>query len=138
MITDINVIKKHLVDHVEIELPYPLERNIMIKYITMKDGEQSFYTGGRFINMLNEKIILSNAGRSWAVPTVVKDKKGNVVYESRFFVHKDFEKKEDKDTKEIESVISSPQEVIKKLSQQVKLKAEENDKLKMIIQNMRR
>jgi len=137
MITDMTVIKKHLIDHVEIELPYPLEKDIMIKYITMKDGEQSFYTGGRFINMLNEKIILSNAGRSWTVPTVIKDKKGNVVYESRFFVHKDFNKKKDKDTSEFESIISSQQEVIKKLSQQVKLKAEENDKLKIIIHKMR-
>jgi hypothetical protein len=137
MITDMAIIKKHLIDHVEIELPYPLEKDIMIKYITMKDGEQSFYTGGRFINMLNEKIILSNAGRSWAVPTVIKDKKGNVIYESRFFVHKDFNKEKDKDTTELESIISSQQEIIKKLSQQVKLKAEENDKLKIIIHKMR-
>ena len=137
MITDMTVIKKHLIDHVEIELPYPLESNIMIKYITLVDDEESFFTGGRYIKMLNDKILLSNSGKSWSVPTLLKDKKGNILYKSRFFVDKDFEKKEDKDVKELKSIIHSQQEVIKKLSHQVKMKSEENNKLKTIINRLR-
>ena len=137
MIKDIKLIKKHLENCVEIELPYPLESNIMIKYITLMDDEESFFTGGRYVRMLNDKILLSNSGKSWAVPTLLKDKKGNIIYESRFFVDKDFEKKEDKDVKELKSIIHSQQEVIKKLSHQVKMKSEENSKLKIMINRLR-
>ena len=36
MIKDIKQIKEHLKGHSEIELPYPLESNIMIKYIHLQ------------------------------------------------------------------------------------------------------
>ena len=134
MIKDIKLIKKHLVDCVEIELPYPIKPNIMIKYITLIDDEESFFTGGRYVKMLNDKILLTNSGKSWAVPTLLKDKKGNILYKSRFFVKKDFEEEdENKDVKELKSIIHSQQEVIKKLSQQVKMKSEENSELKKMI-----
>lgn len=134
MIKDIKVIKKLLEDHVEVELPYPFDGDVIIKYITQKDGEQYFSTGGRYIRMLNKKVLLQNSGKSWAVPTEICNKEGDIIYKSRFFVHKDFEKKEDKKVTELESIIKSQQEVIKKLSQQVKMKAEDNEKLKLYIQ----
>ena len=37
MIKDISEIKKHLKDCVEIELPYPFEKEVYIKYITLKE-----------------------------------------------------------------------------------------------------
>jgi len=134
---DIKVIQQHLENCVEIEIPYPLEKNVLVKYMTLKDGEESFYTGGRYMRMLNEKILLSNSGRAWSVPTLIRDKRGDIIYTSRFFVHKDFENKDDKNIKELKSIINSQQEVIKKLSYQVKSKSEENNKLKMIIQKLR-
>ena len=134
MIKDKNVIKGLLKDHVEVELPYPFKEGVMIKYFTMKDGEQFFSTGGRFVRMLNRKILLQNSGKSWTVPVDICDKKGDIIYKSRFFVHKDFEKEKDSKVSELESIIKSQQDVIKKLSQQVKMKAEENDKLKLYIQ----
>ena len=134
---DIKLIQQHLEGCVEIEMPYPLKENILIKYITLKDGEESFYTGGRYVRMLNERVLLSNTGRSWSVPTLLRDKKGDIIYTSRFFVEKDFENKEDKEVKELKSIINSQQEVIKKLSYQVKSKSEENGKLKMIINKLR-
>jgi len=137
MIKDIKIIKQHLEKCVEIEIPYPLEENVIIKYMTLKDGEESFYTGGRYMRMLNEKILLSNTGRSWTVPTVIRNKRGDIIYTSRFFVDKDFENKEDIKVKELKSIIHSQQEVIKKLSYQVKSKSEENSKLKTIIQKLR-
>ena len=136
MIKDIKVIKQLLEDHVEVELPYPFKEGIEIKYITMKDGEQYFSTGGRYIRMLNKKILLQNSGKSWSVPIEICNKQGDIVYKSRFFVHKDFDKEKDtKKVSELESIIESQQDVIKKLSQQVKMKAEENEKLKLYIQN---
>ena len=137
MIKDIKLIQQHLEDCVEIEMPYPLKENTLIKYITLKDGEESFYTCGRYMRMLNEKILLSNTGRSWTVPTVIRNKRGDIIYTSRFFVHKDFENKDDKNIKELKSIINSQQEVIKKLSYQVKSKSEENNKLKIMIQKLR-
>jgi hypothetical protein len=134
---DIKLIHLHLEGCVEIEMPYPLNENTLIKYITLKDGEESFYTGGRYVRMLNERVLLSNTGRSWSVPTLLRDKKGDIIYTSRFFVEKDFENKEDKEVKELKSIINSQQEVIKKLSYQVKSKSEENGKLKMIINKLR-
>ena len=49
----------------------------MTKYIT-NYYRQSFYTGGRFINMLNQKIILSNAV-DFGCPNCYK-KKGFVMF----------------------------------------------------------
>ena len=135
MIKDKNVIKELLKEHVEVELPYPFKEGVMIKYFTMKDGEQFFSTGGRFVRMLNKKILLQNSGKSWTVPVEICDKKGDIIYKSRFFVHKDFEKENDKKISELESIIKSQQDIIKKLSQQVKIKAEENDKLKLFIKH---
>ena len=135
MIKDIKVIKKLLEDHVEVEIPYPFKEGVEIKYMTMKDGEQFFSTGGRFVRMLDRKILLQNSGKSWTVSVDICDKKGDIIYKSRFFVHKDFEKENDKKISELESIIKSQQDIIKKLSQQVKIKAEENDKLKLFIKH---
>jgi uncharacterized coiled-coil protein SlyX len=135
MIKDKKVIKDLLKEHVEVELPYPFKEGVMIKYFTMKDGEQFFSTGGRFVRMLDRKILLQNSGKSWTVPVDICDKKGDIIYKSRFFVHKDFEKENDKKISELESIIKSQQDIIKKLSQQVKIKAEENDKLKLFIKH---
>ena len=42
MIKDIKVIKKHLKDCSEIELPYPFEKEVYIKYITSNLFVQNF------------------------------------------------------------------------------------------------
>ena len=138
MIKDISEIKKHLNECVEIELPYPFEKEVYIKYITLKDKEESFYLGGKFIRLLNDKILLSNGGRCWAVPINVKDVKGEIIYRSRFFVDKGFDK--DKDTEEVielKSIIKSQQDIIDKISNSLKIKSEENDKMKLILQRIR-
>lgn len=138
MIKDISEIKKHLKECVEIELPYPFEKEVYIKYITLKDKEESFYLGGKFMRLLNDKILLSNGGRCWSVPINVKDKKGEIIYRSRFFVDKSFDK--DKDTEEVielKSIIKSQQDIIDKISNSLKIKSEENEKMKLILQRIR-
>ena len=138
MIKDISEIKKHLKECVEIELPYPFEKEVYIKYITLKDKEESFYLGGKFIRLLNDKILLSNGGRSWSVPINVKDKKGEIIYRSRFFVDKGFDKEKDtEEVIELKSIIKAQQDIIDKISNSLKIKSEENEKMKLILQRIR-
>ena len=134
MIKDISEIKKHLKDCVEIELPYPFEKEVYIKYITLKDKEELFYLGGKFIRLLNDKIVLSNAGKSWTVPINIKNKEGDIIYKSRFFVDKNFNKEKDsEEVLELKSIIGSQQDIIDKMSKSLKLKSEENEKMKSIL-----
>ena len=138
MIKDIAVIKKHLKDCSEIELPYPFEKEVDIKYITLKDGEEYFSLGGKFIRLLNDKIVLFNSGSTWVVPINIKNKEGDIIYKTRFFVNKDFDK--DKDTEEVielKSVIKAQQEIIDKMSKSLKLKSDENEKMKIILQRIK-
>ena len=138
MIKDIKIIKEHLKGCAEIEIPYPFEKEVHIKYITMKDGEESFYLGGKYKALLNEKILLCNSGKTWAVPINMKNKDGDIIYKTRFFVDKDFNK--DKDSEEVielKSIIKSQQDIIEKMTKSLKIKSEENEKMKMILQKIR-
>ena len=121
MITDIQIIRNELKDHEEVEMPYPFEKDTHIKYITKKQNVSSFYRGGKFHHLGNERIYLSNNGRMWSVPTCIKDKRGNIIYKSRFFIHKDAEDDIDLTSREIEMkrIIETQQAIIKKLSQQI-------------------
>jgi len=134
MIKDINEIKKQLKNCLEIELPYPFEYDVHIKYITVKDEEETFYTGGKFIRLLNDKIVLSNAGKSWTVPINIKNKEGDIIYKSRFFVDKHFNvEKDSEEVLELKSIIGSQQDIIDKMSKSLKFKSEENEKMKSIL-----
>ena len=66
MIKDISKIRKELDGYEEIELPYNFERGCHIKYITLKDDDESFYLGGSFQNLGNDCIILKNNSKSWS------------------------------------------------------------------------
>jgi hypothetical protein len=138
MIKDIKIIKEHLKGCAEIEIPYPFEKEVHIKYITMKDGEESFYLGGKYKALLNEKILLCNSGKTWAVPINMKNKDGDIIYKTRFFVDKDFNKDKDSDEViELKSIIKSQQDIIDKMTKSLKIKSEENEKMKMILQKIR-
>jgi hypothetical protein len=138
MIKDIKVIKKHLKDCSEIELPYPFEKEVYIKYITLKEDEETFSLGGKFIRLLDGKIVLSNAGKSWAVPINIKNKQGDIIYKSRFFVDKDFDKEKDsEEVLELKSIIKTQQEIIDKMSKSLKVKSDENEKMRIILQRIK-
>ena len=100
----------------------------------MKDEEETFYTGGKFIRLLNDKIVLSNAGKSWTVPINIKNKGGDIIYKSRFFVDKHFNvEKDSEEVLELKSIIGSQQDIIDKMSKSLKFKSEENEKMKSIL-----
>ena len=92
----------------------------------MKDGEESFYLGGKYKALLNEKILLCNSGKTWAVPINMKNKDGDIIYKTRFFVNKDFDKDKDSDEViELKSIIKSQQDIIDKMTKSLKIKSEE-------------
>ena len=104
----------------------------------MKDKEESFYLGGKFLRLLNDKIVLSNGGMSWVVPINMKDKKGEIIYKSRFFVDKGFDKEKDtEEVIELKSIIKTQQNLIDKMSNALKIKSDENDKMKAILLKIR-
>ena len=68
------------------------------------------------------KIFLSQSGKTWAVPTKIRDNNNFVLYNSRFFIHKDNLKKTEikkKEDKELEKIIESQQQVINKMTAQI-------------------
>jgi len=135
MIKDINKIREHLIGCIEVEIPYPFKQGELVKYITMKDEGESFYTGGEFVNIGNNTLILKNNFSTWSVPTFIFEKKGDISYKSRFFI---MEKKlEDcnKDNKQLKETIDFQQNIIDKLGERVKEVEEENELLKNYIQS---
>ena len=128
---DIQTIKKELEKFVEIKLPFNFKNDTIIKYITIKNNKEYFYHGGKFKNFGNQKIFLYNTSRSWAVPINYKDKYGNIYYSTRFFIQNDHDKiqNNNKDIKELESIIQTQQNVIDKLTKKIKELTIINNKL---------
>ena len=122
MIQDIDKIKKEIKNHIEIDILFPLKPGTIVKYITLKNNEESFYIGGLFVRKGNEKIFLSQSGKTWAVPTKIRDNNNFVLYNSRFFIDKNNLKKTEikkKDDKELEKIVESQQQVINKMTSQI-------------------
>ena len=82
---DISDIKKELIGFEEIELPYQLTKNCYIKYITLKDDEEFFFTGGHFVRMGFDKMVLKKDKEIKSVPTVHKSPCGEILYKTRFY-----------------------------------------------------
>ena len=135
MIKDINVIKEHLIGYIEVELPYPFKKGEDIKYITMRNDGESFYTGGNFVSLGNNCIILQNNFRKWSVPTCKLDKNGDIDYRSRFFIVENELDECNHDNKKLKETIKFQQDIIDKLHSQLKDIEKENTLLKNYIQS---
>jgi len=125
MLQDINLIRKELEGYEEIEFPYPLKPGIIVKYITVKDDEESFFTGGKFVKMGNETIYLTNGGPTWKVPIKVRDDECNIQYKSRFFIPSVEDVKSNEVIK-FEKIIKAQQDIIEKMTETIK-----NDKIQL-------
>ena len=130
MSNDINFIKKSLKNYTEISFPYTFKPNQLVKYITLVDNEEKFYTGGEYNKMGSEKINLKNGPNSWYVPIKIRDNNNNIVYTSRFFINEN-EKiiKDNNNNNSIEQykkIIINQQKIIEKMTLTIK-----NDKLKI-------
>ena len=121
MTTDISVIRKSLENCIEIIPPCDIQKGSIIKYITLKLNNECFYTGGTYKSMAHNKIILENSGKVWSVPMHKYNKDGTIKYKSRFFI---LQEETDitctKEKKHLETIITSQQDVIKKMTSQLK------------------
>jgi len=113
MITDIKKIKKELIGFEEIDT-FSIKPYSRIKYITLKGNSESFYLGGELHRIMHNKVVLYNSGNTWAVPINIVDKNNNIIYTSRFFVQKNYEKDSSK-IKELKQTIHLQQKIINKL-----------------------
>tara|TARA_B000000460_G_C21378572_1_gene332799 strand:- start:251 stop:619 length:369 start_codon:yes stop_codon:yes gene_type:complete len=119
MITDINRIKEELKGFSQIEFPYNINKGCLVKYLTIKDNNEYFYLGGYFLRYGNDSLILNRSNQTWAVPKYIKDKKGNILYRSKFFIPND-ESVDSKEVKELKSIIVAQQKIIEKLTERLK------------------
>ena len=119
MLKDINKIRKELEGYDEVELPFDFPLETHIKYITLVDNEESFFTGGKYVKLGMDRIYLSTGGPSWSIPIKIRDDDSNVLYTSRFFAPKQ-EKIVPKDTVHLQKVIESQQSVIDKMTEIIK------------------
>ena len=121
MIKDISIIRKELIGYSEVNMPYDFPKDCHIKYITMINDEESFSSGGKFCNICNDHIILQNKGPSWRVPICIRNKCGDIIYQSKFFIPENTNELiqegggKKKNNKELEDTIDYQQSIIEKL-----------------------
>ena len=95
MIKDISKIREYLEGYVEVELPYEFEKNSSIQYITCeydKEGNiscDSFFPNCKFIRRCNDILIIESNTLIKRVPMYKRDKEGNIIYQSRFFIREE-------------------------------------------------
>ena len=129
MIKDISIIRKELIGYAEVEMPYDFPIDCHIKYITFIDNEESFNPGGKFNRRCNDYLNLKKNGPTWNVPICMRNKVGEIIYETRFFIPEDTNniimigggnKKDNKETQELKDTIEYQQSIIEKLIERVK------------------
>jgi len=111
----IDYIRKELNNCEEIEAPFNIKLNQRIKYITIYNGKEKFFTGGNFVRLGNEKIILSKGNSQWSLKTKIRDNNNNILYKSRIFIEHN-ENICSKETSEYIDTIKAQQMVIEKLT----------------------
>ena len=119
MITDINKIKEELKGFSQIEFPYNINKGCLVKYLTIKDNDEFFYLGGNFVRFGNDSLVLTKSNQTWSIPKYIKDKEGNILYRSKFFIPND-DSVESKEVKELKSIIKTQQNIIDKLTERLK------------------
>ena len=60
MSQDLSFIKQELSNCEEFSNPFDIEKKSHVKYITLKNRQEYFYTGGKYVGMSDNKIILQN------------------------------------------------------------------------------
>jgi len=122
MIQDIKVIRKHLQGCSEVDIHYPFKHGCHIKYITLKNNEEYFFIGGKFVRMRDGAIVLENGGKQWSVPLRIVDDQGDILYSSKLFINNNSEEDKicQKDKKELEKIINTQQHIIEKMTDKIK------------------
>ena len=123
MIKDITKIHRELQGFHEIELPYEFPPQIHIKYITLKDEEESFYIGGMYQSMGHNCLFLKHKSKTWKVPLYLYTKQGQIRYTTRLFIpdktdpHQGIQ---ETDIAELQATVDYQQTIIERLTETLK------------------
>ena len=130
MIKDLTIIREHLVGFAEVEMPYDFVNDCPIHYITCSmdsDGnisDESFYPDFKFSRRCNDILIVEDKAFTRRVPICRRNKKGDIIYQSRFFIPETIDDVAmvggGKSNQESEDKVSYQQEIIEKLIERVK------------------
>jgi len=123
MSQNISLIKKELQNYEEVDSAFNIKTGDRVKYITLKDGSEYFYTGGIYQRMGDNRIILKSGGSTIYVPLTIANKDGSILYKTRMFI----ETKEEcggKQKEEYEKIIHAQQQIIEKMNLQLKKQAQ--------------
>lgn len=130
MIKDLTKIRELLTDYVEVEMPYDFNKGCSIQYVTrsLEEEADSFYPNCKFIRRCNDILIIEYNGQTRNVPIWKRDKIGNIIYTSRFFILESDTGnlnqigggKSKEDLKDLKDTIEYQQSIIEKLTERVK------------------
>jgi len=114
-----------LADFEEVEMPYNFNPGCHVKYIMLKDGKPTLYSGGKFQRCGEDCIWLESKINEWSVETCSRYKDGSICHESRFFIPKgddnDNQEEQDcKETRELQATIQYQQDIIDKLTDRLR------------------
>ena len=120
MSQDLSFIKQELINCEEFTSPFDIEINALVKYITLKDKQEYFYTGGTYVGMVDNKIILQTEKTKLYIPLTIKHPDGTILYKTRLFVvNEEDTELSDKTKQHYESIIQSQQSIIETMSQKI-------------------
>lgn len=141
MSQDLATLRKELVGFKEVDSVFDLRVGQRVKYITIKDGEEYFYTGGNYKKMGDNTIFLDASPSSCILK--VKDKLGNITYSTRLFTEEEGLETSTKDKKEYEKIIETQQRIIETMTEKIKTNSdiingihEKNKKYEEIIKKL--
>lgn len=130
MIKDLTKIRELLTGYVEVEMPYDFDKGCDIQYVTrgLEDEADSFYPNCKFIRRCNDILIVDHKGQTKNVHICRRDKIGNIIYKSRFFILENNTGnlnqigggKSNEDIKDLKDTIIYQQSIIEKLTDRVK------------------
>ena len=128
MSQDLTFIKQELKNCEEFTSPFDIDINSHVKYITLKDKQEYFYTGGTYVGMNDNKIILKTNKTKLYIPLTIKHPDGTILYKTRLFVVNDEDTElSDKTKQHYESIIQSQQSIIEKMSKKIHQLTKLND-----------
>ena len=147
MIKDIQKIREELEGFAEVDPDYDFPRNIQVKYLTKKNGEEGFCTGGRFKCRGNNCLILKNNQTSWSAVINHMHKDATVHFTTRFFIPESEEperlEKDSQSVKELKETIQYQQGLIETMTgtiqsleiQKHQISSDKNDYEELLEQN---
>ena len=120
MSQDLSFIKQELSNCEEFSNPFDIETKSHVKYITLKNRQEYFYTGGKYVGMSDNKIILQTDKTKVFVPLTIKQPDGTLLYKTRLFVVNKEDEVPSKEKKHYESIIQTQQSIIETMTQKIK------------------